>query len=348
MKKLLIALAVLVLLGAAGAGGAYLWWVRSLDAFAETAYGSDEEKVVEIPSGSGLKAVARLLNRNGVIADETRFYWMARRLQMDRQIKAGEYAFKGALNPSKVLEDIARGQVRLYRCTIPEGLWMEEIAALLEKCGFAPADRVLELARDPEFIASLGIKAKTLEGYLFPDTYSFPRNPKPEAVLTQMVKNFRAAYAAANARRKEGITLDEHETATLASIVEKETGAPEERQRISCVFHNRMRRDMKLETDPTVIYAKKLRLGTWDGNITKVDLLTPHEYNTYSRKGLPPGPIASAGAAAIEAALNPIECDDLFFVACGGGTHVFCPDYACHLEYVQECQLGGRKKRKKR
>ncbi len=345
MKKLLIALAVLVVLGAAGAGGAYLGWERSLDVYSQTPFGSDAEKVVEIPQGAGMKSVARILAKEGVIGDETRFYWLARKLKRDRQIQAGEYAFSGAMLPEKVLDDVAKGHVRLYRCTIPEGLWMEEIAALLEKCGLAPAKRVLELARDPKFIAQQGLKAPSLEGYLFPDTYSFPKNPKPEAVVARMVKNFRDAYAAASARRRNGVTLDEHQTATLASIVEKETGAPEERPRISCVFHNRMKLDMKLETDPTVIYAKKLRLGSFDGNITKADLLHPHDYNTYTRKGLPPGPIASAGAAALNAALNPIDCNDLFFVACGGGTHIFCPDYDCHLKYVEQCQLRKRKKR---
>ncbi|MFN7130692.1 MAG: endolytic transglycosylase MltG [Myxococcales bacterium] len=344
MKKLLIALAVLVLLAGAGAGGAFLWWKNSLQTYAATPHGSGEEKVVEIPPGARMKDVARLLAQANVISDEVRFYWLARELKKDRQIKAGEYAFHGALLPEKVLDDVASGHVKLYRCTIPEGLWMEEIAALLEKCGYAPADQLLKLARDPAFVSGLGVKNKTLEGYLFPDTYSFPKNPKPEAVLGRMVKNFKEAFQQASSRRKNGVTLDEHETATLASIVEKETGVPEERPRISCVFHNRLKKNMKLETDPTVIYAKKIRLGTWDGNITRADLLEPHEYNTYTRKGLPPGPIASAGAAAIQAALNPLDCSDLFFVACGGGTHIFCPDYDCHLKKVEECQLGGKKR----
>lgn len=345
MKRLAIAaLVLLVLVGVAGLG-ALFWWNRSLEQFAQTPFGPAEERVVEIPAGAGMKRVARLLAEAGVVSDETRFYWLARRLEMDRRIKAGEYGFEGPEVPEKVLEQIAQGRVKLYQCTLPEGLRVDEIATLLEGCGFGAAGEYLRLARDPAFAKRVGLKAEGLEGYLFPDTYSFPKNPKPEQVLRKMVERFGEEYRKADAGRQPGISLDAHQTATLASIVEKETGVAEERPHISCVFHNRLKKKMKLETDPTVIYAKILRYGSFDGNIKREDLEFYHPYNTYRVKGLPPGPIASAGAAAIRAALDPIACDDLFFVACGGGTHKFCPDYDCHLRWVDKCQRGGRRSR---
>jgi UPF0755 protein len=342
LKRLAImAVAVLALAGMAAVGGLF-WWNRSLERFARTPYGSPEEKTVEIPAGAGMKQVARLLARAGVVADETRFYWLARRLGMDRRIQAGEYGFLGPVAPEKVLEQIAQGKVKLYSCTIPEGLRSDEIAPLLEQCGFCKASEFLKLVRDSGFARKAGVKADSLEGYLFPDTYSFPKNPKVEQVLLKMVSRFNEEYRKADARRQAGVSLDPHETATLASIIEKETGDPQERPRISCVFHNRLKKKMKLETDPTVIYAKILRYGFFDGNIKRDDLEYFHPYNTYRVKGLPPGPIANAGAAAIQAALDPIECDDLFFVACGGGTHKFCPDYTCHQRWVDICQRGKR------
>ncbi|HCF61431.1 MAG TPA: endolytic transglycosylase MltG [Myxococcales bacterium] len=342
MKRLAIMAVVLLALAGLAVLGGLFWWNSSLEQFARTPYGSPEEKTVEIPSGAGMKQVARLFAGAGVVGDETRFYWLARRLGIDRRIKAGEYGFSGPIAPEKVLEQIAQGRVKLYSCTIPEGLRADEVAPLLEQCGFGKASELLALARDADFAKKAGLKADSLEGYLYPDTYSFPKNPKAGQVLLKMVSRYNEEYRKADALRQKGIGLDPHETATLASIIEKETGDPQERPRISCVFHNRLKKKMKLETDPTVIYAKILRYGSFDGNIKRDDLEYFHPYNTYRVKGLPPGPIASAGAAALQAALDPIECDDLFFVACGGGTHKFCPDYTCHQRWVDICQRGRK------
>ncbi len=342
VKKLALALfAALAAAGLAALGG-YVWWSASIEDFGKTPFGADGEKVVEVPPGAHVKEVARLLLEKGVISDERRFDWLARRLKRDRQLKTGEYGFQGALTPEKVLEMLALGKVKLHHCTVPEGLRMDEIVPLLAGCEFGAAAEYGALVRDAAFARKLGVRAASLEGYLFPDTYSFPRNPKPEAVLAKMVGRFFEELKKAEAHRKKGVSLDAHQAATLASIVEKETGAAEERARISCVFHNRLRKNMKLETDPTVIYAKILRTGGFDGNIRREDLEFHHPYNTYTVKGLPPGPIANAGAAALQAALNPIDCDDLFFVACGGGTHKFCPDYECHKKFVDRCQLHKR------
>jgi UPF0755 protein len=155
-----------------------------------------------------------------------------------------------------------------------------------------------------------------------------------------MVSRFREAFRAAEAQRSPGVALDEREAVTLASIIEKETGQAAERPRISCVFHNRLRKRMKLQTDPTVLYAMMLQNGfRWSGNIRRSDLERSHPYNTYAVAGLPPGPIANPGAAALAAALHPLTCDDLFFVSRNDRTHVFCPDYACHEAAVQKWQV---------
>ena len=160
-----------------------------------------------------------------------------------------------------------------------------------------------------------------------------------------MVARFKEEYEKASELRAQGVVLTMGEAATLASIVEKETGRPEERPRIACVFHNRLRSGMRLQTDPTVMYATMLRTGRWSKNISKADLLSPHPYNTYSVGGLPPGPIANAGAAALRATLAPATCKDLYFVSRNDGTHVFCPDLRCHNAAVQHWQVEFFKKK---
>ncbi len=340
MKAIRILL-MLLFVAAAGAAAVGAKLYRDLVSFRDTPFGSEEEKFIEVPSGAGPRQVVRLLARGGALADERLAWRYVRWLKRDeRPMKAGEYAFAGALGPDEVLERVYRGEVKVYHFTVPEGLRMEEIAAIIEEAGLGRASELLPLMRDPAFSLELGVPFPNLEGYLYPDTYTFPRNPKPRAVLTAMVGRFRDVWRKAEAERSPHVTLDEKQAVTLASIIEKETGRPEERPRISCVFHNRLKRGMRLQTDPTVMYATMLRNGgRWSQNISKADLLAPHPYNTYTVAGLPPGPIASAGAAALSAALHPSDCNDLFFVSRNDGTHVFCPDMRCHQAAVQKWQV---------
>jgi UPF0755 protein len=340
MRTLRLLLLLLLAAGGVAAGlGALVW--RDLAAFRDTPYGTEGEKLIEVPAGTGPHQVVRLLVRGGALSDEVRAWRWLRWMKRDRRpMKAGEYAFAGALRPDEVMERIYRGEVKTYQFTVPEGLRMEEIAAIVEQAGLGRASELLALMHDPAFAQELGVPFQNLEGYLFPDTYTFARGPKPRAVLSAMVARFRVAWREAEAQRLPGITLDERQAVTLASIVEKETGQPDERPRISCVFHNRLKRGMRLQTDPTVMYATMLRHGgRWSQNISKADLLTPHPYNTYLVPGLPPGPIASPGAAALRAALHPSQCSDLFFVSRNDGTHVFCPDLRCHEAAVQKWQV---------
>jgi len=343
MKKVLLVAVALLLVAVLGVGA--VGWVvwRRFEAFRTTPFGSAEEKVVEIPTGSSPRAVVRALARAGVLADdETAWryvrvqHWLKRE---PRPLKAGEYAFSGALTPDEALERVYRGEIKLYRFTVPEGLRVEETAEIVGRSGLASEEAFLLLARDPAVARALGVPFDSLEGYLFPETYAFAKGVSARQIAEAMVHRFREAFAAASARRAPGVTLGEPEVAVLASIVEKETGQPEERPRIACVFHNRLRKRMKLQTDPTVMYATFLRTGHWSKNISKADLSVPHPYNTYTTVGLPPGPIASPGAAAIQAALAPSDCQDLFFVSRNDGTHVFCPTLACHAAAVRTWQV---------
>lgn len=340
MKLLRLLLgAALVALVAASAAGLAIY--RQLASYRETPFGTAAEKVIEIPSGATPHQVVRLLARGGALADERLAWRYLRWWKRDpRALRAGEYTFEGALRPDGVLEKVYRGEVKTYQFTVPEGLRMDEIAAIIEQSGLGRASELVPLMHDPAFARELGVPFVNLEGYLFPDTYTFTKGPKARAVLTAMVARFKEEWRKADADRLPGVALDEKQAVTLASIVEKETGRPEERPRISCVFHNRLRRGMRLQTDPTVMYATMLRHdGRWSQNISKADLLAPHPYNTYAVAGLPPGPIANPGAAALHAALRPAACSDLFFVSRNDGSHVFCPDLRCHEAAVQKWQV---------
>jgi len=314
---------------------------RSLRAYATTPVFVREKTVVEIPTGAGPRIVAKKLFEARAISDAGRFGTYVRFVRrVGGQFKAGEYAFdpEKPQTPDEVIDRLLKGEVLELRFTIPEGLRIDEQAKLVEAAGFGTAKEFEQLARDPAFAKTLGIPADSLEGYLYPDTYSFPRRTTTKQVLEKMVASFEVAWTRAQAKRDPVVTLSKHQAVTLASIVEKETGAASERPRISCIFHNRLKKDMKLQTDPTVIYAEILRKGSYDGDINRSDLDAVHPYNTYAVKGLPPGPISNAGEAALAAALAPLTCDDLFFVSRNDGTHVFCPTLACHETAVEKWQ----------
>jgi UPF0755 protein len=336
---------LLALAAVAVAAGAFAGW--QVARFRAAPFGTSPEKLVEIAPGSSPRAVIRQLAAADVLSGQRLAWLYFRWIRRDpRPFKAGQYAFAGAMRPDEVFERIQKGDVKLYRFTVPEGLRIEEIAEIVQKSGLARADELARLARDPAFAGSLEVPFPTLEGYLYPETYAFPHGVTPQRILEAMVHRFREVLAAAEAKRQPTVTLSEKEIVTLASIVEKETGQPDERPRIACVFQNRLKRGMKLQTDPTVMYATFLRTGRWSKNISKADLLASHPYNTYTVHGLPPGPIANAGAAAVEAVLAPIECSDLYFVSRNDKTHVFCPTLACHTAAVQKWQVEYHRKKR--
>ncbi len=337
MKRALRTLLVLLALGAAGVAGV-LWW--KVDRFRSTPYGGPEEKIVVVPQGSSARAVVRALAAAGVLSHEREAWLYVRWVRRDgRTFRAGEYSFAGPLTPDQVLERVQLGQVKVYRFTVAEGLRADEIAEIVARTGLVRAEEFLAVARDPSVAETLGVPGAGLEGYLFPDTYTVPRGITARGLAERMVARFKAEYERANAARKPQVTLGLGDVATLASIVEKETGQASERPRIACVFHNRLRLGMRLQTDPTVMYATMLRTGRWSRNISRTDLTTPHPYNTYTTAGLPPGPIANAGAAALRAVVAPDACADLYFVSRNDGSHEFCPDLACHNAAVETWQV---------
>jgi UPF0755 protein len=330
-RALIIFCAIGFAVGAAAAA-AYL----ELKSYAVTpASPNAEEKVVLVGPGQPLSATAEILFRRGLIQSPLKFRLLARLQGYDRRLKAGEYGLKASMTPRDILAILERGQVKLYKVTLPEGLTVQQIAEAVQKSGLASAAAIAACAADPAFARRHGLPAGSLEGYLFPDTYWFARGASAEAILTAMLQRFRSVFSAEWEQRAAQIGLTVHEVVTLASIIEKETGAPSERPLISSVFHNRLKKGMRLETDPTVIYG----IRDFDGNLTRKHLETPTPYNTYVIKGLPPGPIASPGKDALEAALFPAPSGYFFFVAKNNGTHHFSISFEEHQNAVQRYQV---------
>ncbi len=291
--------------------------------------------LIAIFPGESFASVARRLADLEVVTAALPFQGLARWRGETKKIQAGRYEFAEPATPAAVLRRLVAGDVIRTRLTIPEGLTVADIAARLEAAGLAPRDAILALARDPGFSRSLGIEADTLEGYLFPETYTLADGTTPEKILTAMVREFQRRLTpelqAAAAERN----LTVHQLVTLASIMQKEAGNREELPLIAAVFHNRLQRGMPLQADPTVIYG----IPDFDGNLTRKHLVTPTPYNTYRISGLPPGPIASPGEEALRAAVQPAAVPYLFFVAKGDGSHVFTATLKEHNQAVRRYQL---------
>ena len=296
--------------------------------------------IISVSAGESFRATALKLQDLGLVQSPLKFRLFARFSGAHRKIKAGEYQLYGTMTPRQILATLVEGKVLLYRVTIPEGYTLRQIAQAVAEAGFGDADAFYRLATDPAVAQAEDVDAQTLEGYLFPDTYYFPRDFAQIKIITAMIQRFRDAISDAWRARAEELGLTLHEVVTLASIIEKETGVPEERPLIASVFHNRLRKGMRLETDPTVIYG----IENFDGNLTRKHLRTPTPYNTYVIKGLPPGPIASPGHAALEAALYPADTDYLFFVARKDHTHQFSNTLQEHQKAVRKYQLRRRRK----
>lgn len=289
-----------------------------------------------VRSGDSLHGVARRLEAAGVIADGRLFRLLARLRGDEARVKVGVYDFSRAATPGEVLDRLVAGDVRRLQVTIPEGFDLRLIAARLETAAIADADAVLRLAYDRELLERLKVEAPSLEGYLFPETYTIEAGLAPEQVLATMVGQLRAQLTPQLLAAAEGHGLDTNAYLTLASIVQKEAGNNDEMPLIAAVFLNRLRLGIPLQADPTVIYG----LGdAFNGNLTKNHLRQPTPYNTYTRRGLPPGPIASPGLVALQAVAHPAEVDYLYFVARGDGTHEFSHTLKEHNRAVRRFQL---------
>lgn len=291
--------------------------------------------VLAIPRGEALAAIAAQLESSGVIADAEAFRWLARWRGVSGSIKAGEYQFDRPARPGEILDRLVRGDVRRYRLTIPEGFTLAQIAERFAKAGFGRGDDFLAAARDPELVARYAPGAPSLEGFLFPETYTIDRGTSARQLVEEMLRMFRRRVPDRLFRQAQKLGLNRLQLVTLASIVQKEAGLTEEMPLIAAVYHNRLRRGMPLQADPTVIYG----IENFDGNLTRKHLQTPTPWNTYMHRGLPPGPICNPGLDAIEAAAFPAKSQALYFVAKGDGSHAFSRTLSEHNRNVRRYQL---------
>lgn len=298
--------------------------------------GFQGEVFVTLPHGTSTANMAGLLAKAGVVRSRSDFL-LARLVAPRRVLKAGEYRFNHAATPGEVVDRIARGDVFYYELKVPEGKNMFDIAAEAEQLGLFPGSQFLAAARDPHLIRDLDPQAPTLEGYLFPDTYRISRHTTPAELCRIMTNRFREAW------RSRGRNEDVHRTITIASLVEKECKLPADCPKVASVFENRLRLGMKLDCDPTTIYAALLD-GRYRGVIHRSDLDSENPYNTYRHAGLPPGPIANPGLLALNAVDAPDPSEYLYFVARpdGSGGHEFSKSMEAHQVNVDKYRHGQR------
>jgi len=318
-------LAIVVVLGALAAGFAYFRTTQTYQGFQDQVY-------LDIPHGANTRFIGDLLARKGVVRSSWDFI-AARAIQQvvgrNITLQAGEYRFARPASPNEVLYRIARGDIFFFRLIVPEGYNMFDTAAAVKKLGTFSDAAFLKEVRNPALIKDLDPDAPSLEGYLFPDTYHLTRATTPHQLAMAMTDRFRNAW-----RSLDGKSV--HKTVTLASLVEREARRPEERPRIASVFENRLDLGMKLDCDPTTVYAALLA-GDYRGKIYRSDLDRESPWNTYKSPGLPPGPIANPGLSSLKAALHPESSQYLYFVAKGDGSggHAFTQTLAEHQEATQ-------------
>ena len=316
MRKILL---ILVLV-AAGFAGWLAWSVY-------TPVTPEGQKFVLLRPGFTTRKIAAELKGSGVIRNE-RAFLIWHYLHRGHSLKAGEYLFEKTATLEDIHNRLARGDIFVHTVVIPEGFTMFDIAAAIEQAGLGSREEFLKIAQsDTSLIEDLAPEAKTLEGYLFPDTYEFTRTQSMRDIVTVMVHHFRQVAGTI------GLNTDVAQTVTMASIVEKETAVPEERPMVASVYYNRLTKRMALDADPSIIYAELLA-GTYQGALHHEDMLFKSPYNTYRYPGLPPGPIANPGRSSLEAAMHPAASDYLYFVSDAKGHHRFARSLEEHNRNV--------------
>ncbi len=291
-------------------------------------------KDILIPRGSTIGRISEKLAKEGVIKRPGMFRLLLRATNGEHRVRAGEFRFRESMRPIDALYALYEGEPIVHPVTVPEGWNVRQISEIIEKAGLGDGKKFAELGLSKEMAAKYKIDSVSLEGFLFPDTYSFSKIDGEDKILDAMVRRFQAKFTEEYRKKAEAMGFTTVELVTLASIIEKETGVPTERRIISAVFHNRLKKKMRLQSDPTTIYGVK----DFNGNLTRAHLLETTPYNTYKIKALPIGPIANPGWEAILAALDPAQDDSLYFVANGAGTHLFSKTYKQHNEYVVQYQ----------
>ncbi len=324
----LLVLFLLIVLPAAGAAG----WFAAY-ALRPGPVVDGPEATVFIPAGTSVEKIAALLDEAGLLHDDVRFLLLTRLLDASSRLPAGEFRLHTNRTPVELIRELVKAEPVQHKVTIAEGLTLEEIGTLFAAGGWVDQQRFVDLARDPALIAEFGLPpVASLEGYLFPDTYRLTRpSPGEKAIIDRLVRRALAVY---QSLERGDSRLTRHETFTLASIVEKETGKAGERPLIASVFLNRLKRSMKLQSDPTVSYG----IADFDGTLTRADLNRRTPYNTYQISGLPPGPISSPGRDSLQAVLTPAESKFLYFVSKNDGSHQFSTNLRDHNRAVQKYQ----------
>ena len=286
---------------------------------------------LEIPKGSTFRQAIEIFSKEKLIRDINLFLFIGRVSGLDRKIRAGYYSIYESMSPLDIFKMLKKGQIIEYEITIVEGDSLREIAEKLSEKGIMSKNDFMLLSSDEDFLASYTIDAPTFEGYLFPDTYKIPKGMDPEDAIGTMINKMREKYSGKLRARTSELGLSEREVLTLASIIEKEAKTDEERALISAVYHNRLRKGIPLQADPTSIYGIKSSRE----KITTKDLQRRTPYNTYVIKGLPPGPIASPGIKSIVAAMYPADVPYIYFVSNDDGTHRFSVTREEHISAVK-------------
>jgi len=332
MKRVLIALTVLVLIAAAAGGVVYRRVITPYKGYA------DAEQFVDVPAGAGMRGIEQRLVAAGVVRDAITFRMALWRSGAAKRLKAGEYRFDQAMTPADVIGKIARGEVYVINVMFPEGLTVGEMSKIFEAHGFGPAASFADAARNVALVRDLDPKAPDLEGYLFPETYPLSRHTDAPALARLMVERFEHVLTPELRASASARGLSVRQLVTLASIVERETARADERPIVAAVYENRLRIGMLLQCDPTVIFALQ-RDGKYTGSLHHDDLMYDSPYNTYRYPGLPPGPIAAPGRASLEAAAYPAAADYLYFVSRNDGSHEFARTLLEHNRNVQKYQV---------
>ena len=299
-------------------------------------------KTVDIPKGAGFFAITQILYREGLVENRPFFWLLALGKKAERTIRAGEYELSGAMTPAQIIAKLVQGEVKVYTVTLPEDITVKEVVERLAAVKLINEKLFMTLAADKSFLASLGIAGESIEGYLSPDTYRFDRSMTTREILRTLVREFWRKLTPEMTSRAEEMGMTISEWVTLASMIGKEAMIHAEKPIIASVFHNRLTRGMKLQSDPTAIYHPGI-MGASAKTVRREHLLADTPHNTYRIQGLPPGPIANPGLDSLLAAIHPAKTNYLYFVSRNDGTHHFSANIEEHHRAVSKYQINRRK-----
>ncbi|MDO9558516.1 MAG: endolytic transglycosylase MltG [Syntrophales bacterium] len=294
---------------------------------------------VYIPKGTGFFEIVNILDQAGMVKNKRFFIILALLKGVSSSIKYGEYELATSMSPWEIIDKLVKGDIKPRRVTIPEDYTLKQIADQLVAENLVSEESFISVTTDPVFLASLKIDAGSAEGYLYPDTYDFYRGMTTQEIVKSMVKQFRKKVTPEMIERAKKLGMTTTEFVTLASLIGKETGHKEEKEKVSAVFHNRLKKGMRLQSDPTAIYS----LTEYRNIVRRKHLDNDTPYNTYKIRGLPSGPIANPGIDSLQAALYPASVNYLYFVSKDDGTHKFSSNLAAHAKAVLKYQIKRKK-----